>query len=700
MEVQSFCCRVRPLSSVLCRLSFLRPLSAVRCRLPFSRLLSVLALACVVCTAFSAETAGAREEARPKGLFADGAFRVGCNYWASHAGMMMWRNWDAAQVERDFAVLAANGIRVLRVFPLWPDFQPLTRQYGYGNGARCVAFRDGPLPNPAGVDEEMMRRFRFLCDAASRQGLKLVVGLVTGWMSGRTFVPDALQGVNLADPEATVWQVRFVRHFVRGMADHPAIAAWDLGNECNCLVVAKTPAQAWTWMNAIASAIRLEDASRPVVSGMHSLQADPTRPWNLRDQGELMDVLTTHPYPLWTPGMRREPFNSFRNGNHAVAESLMYAGVAGRPCFPEEAGDMGRTVCSEARAGLHVRTALYSTWAYGLGSYMWWCAFDQGHLDFAPYTWTAVECDLGLMDRNFRVKPVLAEMKAFVEATDALPFKALPPRQVDAVCLLSERESPTLPAAFGAFALARQAGFDVRFAGAEGEIPDAPFYILPSGEGFDPYTGTACRKVYARVRAGATLLVSKGNRTTLPDLAAVSGNDVDWTSDDGETTTVILEGHADRPLRVATASTVRILPTRSRVLDTSAAGNAFLTVCDYGKGKVVYVNAAIERDSYLRGGAYFGKDLNPLYLVYREAARIAGVRRRVEKDAAFPNVGLTEHPDGKGGAVVVAVNYDPEPVTCPIRVDGTVGTVWRGQVTDGAITLPANDAAIFNVKQN
>ena len=100
MEVQSVCCRVRPLSSVLCRLSFLRPLSAVRCRLPFSRLLSVLALACVVCTAFSAEAAGAREEARPKGLFADGAFRVGCNYWASHAGMMMWRNWDAAQVER------------------------------------------------------------------------------------------------------------------------------------------------------------------------------------------------------------------------------------------------------------------------------------------------------------------------------------------------------------------------------------------------------------------------------------------------------------------------------------------------------------------------------------------------------------------------------------------------------------------------
>ena len=46
-----------------------------------------------------------------------------------------------------------------------------------------------------------------------------------------------------------------------------------------------------------------------------------------------------------------------------------------------------------------------------------------------------------------------------------------------------------------------------------------------------------------------------------------------------------------------------------------------------GKGKVVYVNGAIERDSFLQGGAYSGKDLNPLCLVYRTAARLAGVRR-------------------------------------------------------------------------
>ncbi len=172
---------------------------------------------------------------------------------------------------------------------------------------------------------------------------------------------------------------------------------------------------------------------------------------------------------------------------------------------------------------------------------------------------------------------------------------------------------------------------------------------------------------------------------------------MDWTSADGETATVTLDGFADRPLRVQSASTVRILPKRSRVLAKDAAGNAYLTVCDYGKGKVVYVNSAIERDSFLQGGAYFGANLNPLYLVYREAARLAGVRRVVEKSAACPNVGLTEHPDGADGTVVVAINYDPEPVTCPIRVDGRVGRVFKGTVEDGKIVLSANDVAIFRV---
>jgi endo-1,4-beta-mannosidase len=54
-----------------------------------------------------------------------GAFHLGCNYWASHAGTRMWADWQPEVVERDFKLLAESGLQTIRIFPLWPDFQPI-----------------------------------------------------------------------------------------------------------------------------------------------------------------------------------------------------------------------------------------------------------------------------------------------------------------------------------------------------------------------------------------------------------------------------------------------------------------------------------------------------------------------------------------------------------------------------------------------
>ena len=45
-------------------------------------------------------------------IFEDGRrFFVGCNYWASHAGTNMWRDWSAESVEADFAANDRPGSR-------------------------------------------------------------------------------------------------------------------------------------------------------------------------------------------------------------------------------------------------------------------------------------------------------------------------------------------------------------------------------------------------------------------------------------------------------------------------------------------------------------------------------------------------------------------------------------------------------------
>jgi len=88
----------------------------------------------------------------------------------------------------------------------------------------------------------MLDRFAEFCALAEKHRLTLVIGLVTGWMSGRLFVPPALEGLNpIGNPTSIAWQVKFVSAFVGEFRKAPAIGAWDLGNECNCMGEAPTP---------------------------------------------------------------------------------------------------------------------------------------------------------------------------------------------------------------------------------------------------------------------------------------------------------------------------------------------------------------------------------------------------------------------------------------------------------------------------
>ena len=661
--------------------------------------MKTLALAAVAVFAAAIGLSGTERNA-DSGLFDEGGFFVGCNYWSGHAGMYMWRNWNPEYMEKEIAALAENGVEVMRVFPLWPDFQPLTGVYGGYGELKEMRQGDKPLRNDAGVDEEMMRRFRFLCDLAKKHDMKLVVGLITGWMSGRRFCPQPFERRSpIVDSQAVVWEIKFVRHFVRSMKDHPAIAAWDLGNECNVMGGKDaTQADAWRWMFEIGEAIRMEDASRPVVSGMHSLTTAARGTWTIRQNGELMDVLTTHPYPYYTPGCSREPFNTMRTELHPTAESLLYSHISGKPCFVEEVGGLGESVESPDRAGANVRVSLFSCWAHDLKGYLWWCNADQEDLHFPPYDWTANERELGLLATDFSPKPVMREMKAFQDFRRSLPFDRLPPRQTDAVVVVSERESGWKQA-FGSFLLAKQAGFDVSFAGAEHELPDSRFYMLTSWTTDTSFTHAAWLRLQEKVRGGATLLIVKAGETRLTDWPGTTGIMVDYTHLSPVTRTITLKDEPSRPFTVRDKATCRIVPRGADVLATDDAGDAAMTCAAFGKGRMVVVNAPLDLDAIERGDSFWAKDgkVNPAYLAFRKAAALAGVKRKVVKEDA-PALAVTEHPAADGSTIVIAINCNPESVKAKIKVDGTVGTVWRGKVSAEEISLPGNDAAVFEVR--
>ena len=633
-------------------------------------------------------------------IFTDGEFFVGCNYWAKNAGMYMWSQWRPDIADKELEALARYGTRVMRVFPLWSDFQPLTGDCFAGGKYRSYRFRDNkPLPNWAGVDDEMMKRFRIFCDMAQKHDIKLIVGIVTGWMSGRQFVPPVFEERNvLVDPDAIMWQTRFVKYFVQEMKDHPAIAAWDYGNECNCMGPACTTAMFYNWMDHIAMAIRLSDPSRPIVSGMHGLATDERDKDPIRLNGELSDILCTHPYMFYVGGCGKEAFNTMRIALHPTAESVLYRDLGGKPCFVEEIGNLGTSCVSDERTAAGMRTTMFSAWANDLKGCLWWCNSDQEVLDFPPYSLTANERELGMLRQDLTPKAIMLEMEAFQRFRASLPFRKLPKARTDAVIIVPEKEAGWIPG-FGAYLLARQAGFNPMFAGAEMELPESKLYIVVSPQNGDGsgYSYPAQKRFFQKAKDGATVLLVYSGNARYTHMREQAGMKIDYCCRSACEKSFTLDAYPDRRITANDGMTCRMIAAGAEVLGKTASGEPMFTKFKNGKGIVLTCNAPIDRQAIARTDTFTGENIHPYYLVMREAAKIAGLKSVVEKGDC-PWVGFTEHPAADGSTIVMAINFEPRAMECPVKINGTVGRVWRGEVKDGKVVLGPNEAALFEVK--
>ena len=630
-------------------------------------------------------------------LLDKGSFHIGCNYWASHAGIRMWEDWRPEIIEQDLKQLSKAGMQLLRVFPLWPVFQPLTvARIPWKGSDQELRFGDKPLGHTpagkAGVSAEAMEKFRIFADLAEKHNLKLVVALVTGWMSGRLFVPPAFESSNvITDATALKWQKRFVSYFVETFKEHKAIDSWGLGNECNCMAGASRD-QAWIWTNTITSAIRQADPERTVLSDMHSIQCE-SGSWLIADQSELTDVLTTHPYPQFTPKCGQDQLNTIRNGLHATAESRLYGDVGNRPCIPEELGTLGPVICSEKNAAAYLRTTMFSSWAHDCRGFLWWCAYDQEDLDFPPYEWVGLERELGLIRNNRKAKPVCDAMQAFGKTLKKMPFKNLPEFRKNAVCVLT-RGQDQWSIAFSAFILAKQAGFDIEFQYTNQPLKKSDFYIVPSVAGSSSLYRSEWMALLDRATAGATVLMTYDNAFIQP-FDKVFGVEVESREKSLHPESFKLD---EKTLTCIHAEVVlRLKCTTAEVLLTDLKDNPLLTCNKYGKGKMLFLNAPLERYLSDTPGVFNRTDVKPYWKLYAMAAEIAGVSRIIT--SGNPQVGVTEHFISKNEAVAVLINYNP----AAAEIEPVIGRGWKlaevilGQKSGKKLNINGNDAAVVRL---
>ena len=515
-------------------------------------------------------------------------FSIGVNYWASNAGAYMWRRFDEAVVERDFDLLEKYGCDTVRIFPIWPDFQPVEDVFVGSHHTHHFRVNDKPLKTEAGLDPEMIRRFGRVLDLAESHGFKVIVSLITGWMSGRLFVPPFLANKNpLTDPLAIVWECKFIKEFISHFKDRRCIVAWEPGNECNCLTTATkdraiTPEQAELWITAISSAIRSSDPTRPVYSGLYSNELDS--PWNVMMMADHVDLQTTHPYPLFTPYCSVEGLTNMRSALHSAAQSAMYSGVTGQGCLVEEIGTLGQTVISDEYAPEYYEKALWSSLQYGAKGFLWWCAFDQDKLDFPPYDGAAIERHLGLAYISGEPKELMKKAMEMKEAVEAL--SDIPSAERHAAVILTNPEQ-SWRSAYGAFCLAAQAGATVEINYKSGALADAQRYIIPSLDRDSQLYYIS--ELIEKVKTGAKLLITYDGGHISP-FEKLTGLKVLGRELSKKTMSAVV---SERELNIYAEKNLLLVPDTAEVVLRSG-DDILLAKNKLGEGEVWFFNAPLE----------------------------------------------------------------------------------------------------------
>jgi hypothetical protein len=355
---------------------------------------------------------------------------------------------------------------------------------------------------------------------------------------------------------------------------------------------------------------------------------------------------------------------------------------------------MGPMLSNETASAAFTRTNLFSLWAHDCRSFIWWCSSDQTELNHPPYDWTAVERELGLLRTDGSAKPMLLELQRFRAWRESLPFAALPPRQTEAVCILTHGQDHWA-AAYSSFVLAKQAGLNLEYQFVEQPLRDAPCYLLPSLNGAEAVPDRRWRELLARVSAGASLYLSL-NDAILDKFNAVAGVELlTRASRQGSYPIVLATGES---LTVTSGDDLRLDPVTADVLGRESDGNPVYTRAAYGKGQVFVLTFPLETQLTLTPGAFHAAVAQPYYRIYTAFAAQFVSRHSVRID--HPMLGLTEHPLSENERIVVFINYSPDPAECPFSLapGWQITRTWYGSGPKGNIMhVPANDAVVLQL---
>ena len=332
----------------------------------------------------------------------------------------MWSNFDLGEIDEDFARLAAMGLETVRFFLLWEAF----------------------APGRETLDTIALQRFDLVLSRAAMHGLQTIPTLFTGHMSGVNWLPewtlDAHRPVGrfrtFAGGRESPYgigdfyrgalfdaQRRLARALGERARRHPAVYAWDLGNEFSNLREPDSAEVAHTWSATLTEDLE-ETSELPVTGGLHG--EDLTLDRRLRPSSICAPwaFATMHGYPVYSSFARSPgdpevvPFLAALTRTFAV-KPLLFSEFGNPTCTLSDASDGTMRCLDEDAMGLYATDVLIRLHARGAIGALWWCWADyvpqlaqSPPFDRAPH-----ELHFGIVRADGSEKPVAAALTNFAE---------------------------------------------------------------------------------------------------------------------------------------------------------------------------------------------------------------------------------------------------------------------------------------------
>ncbi|MER7998306.1 glycosyl hydrolase [Streptomyces sp. NPDC095613] len=320
--------------------------------------------------------------------------RFGVNYTPSQGWFHHWLDFDLDAVRADLDSIAALGLDHIRVFPLWPLFQP-----------------NRTLIRPRAVDQLVQ-----LADAAAERGLDVQVDGLQGHLSSFDFLPAWTRTWHrrniFTDSDVVDAQAVYLRTLAAALADRPNFLGMTLGNEANQFSGPPhpdpdpvTPEQAAGWLR------RLLAACEEGAPGRLHLHAAYDAAWYQDDHAftpahaaRIGAVTAVHSW-VFNGTAQRHGRTGVATEHHAaylIELSKAWAAEPDRPVWLQEVGAPAPLIPAEHAAEFTEATVANALDCRDVWGVTWWCSHDVSR-DLADFP--ELEYGLGLLTNDRQIKP-------------------------------------------------------------------------------------------------------------------------------------------------------------------------------------------------------------------------------------------------------------------------------------------------------